>query len=93
MVAGQPVAVESPATTHGSYRDGGGTVRSDPGARRIGRIDFFDHRGLHEIGLAGGREELADFGERKVDDLGARFLDESFRRAHDQLDVAAGLRG
>jgi hypothetical protein len=39
---------------------------------------------------ARGREEFADFGERQVDDFGARFVDQGFRGADDEFDVAAG---
>jgi hypothetical protein len=57
MVAGQPVAVQSPA-------------------RGVGGVDFLDDGGLHKIGGAGRGEKFADFFQGKVDDLGARFVDE-----------------
>jgi len=69
-----------------------GTVGVDAGAGRVGCVKFFDHRGLDQIRRAGLREKLADFFQSEVDDLGARLVDEAFRGADYELDVAA-LRG
>ena len=62
----------------------------DAGARRVGGVDFFDDGGFNECGLAGGGEEFTDLGEREVDDLSARFVDERFLGTYHQFDVASG---
>ena len=94
MVAGHPVAVQSPARkTRGHVVIGGGSVGVDAGTRGVGGVDFLDHRGFHEIGFAGGGEEFADFAEGEVDDFGAGFVDQGFGGADDEFDVAAARRG
>jgi len=85
-----PVAGEEYAWPRGG---GGGAVSVDSWARGVGGDDFLDHGGFREIGGAGGGEELADFGEGEVNDFGFRFVDERFRGADDELDVAAGFIG
>lgn len=80
-----PVAGEKDARPRGRSS---GTVGIDAGARRVGGVDFFDYRGFDESRFAGGGEKFTDFGESEVDDFAARFFDEGFRGADDELDVA-----
>ena len=87
---GGPIAGEENARPGGGCR---GAMGVDAGARGIGGMKFFDDCGFHEIGFAGGREKFADFGESEVDDFGAGFVDERFRGADDEFDVAAALSG
>ena len=91
MVAGQPVAVQSPARkTRGHCGRLVGTVGIDAGAGRVGGVHFLDHGGLDQIRCTRFREKLADFFQSEVNDLGARFVDEALRGADHEFDVAAG---
>jgi hypothetical protein len=55
-------------------------------------VELLDHGGLYEIGCACGREEFSNFAKREIDDVGAGFVDQSFRGADDQFDVASVRR-
>ena len=44
---------------------------------------------LHELGVARFGEEFAQFGQSQINDLLARFLDQSFRRTYDEFHIAA----
>ena len=87
---GGPVASQEYARPR-SHRSWAMSV--DARTRRVCRVHFLDYGGFHQIGVAGGGEEFADFAQREVDDFGARFVDQGFRGADDEFDVAGGVRG
>src|ERR1700722_4744745 len=83
---GGPVAGKKDARPRGG---GVWAVGVDSGTRRVGGVEFFDHGGLYEIGLSGTWKEFANLAKREIDDIGAGFVDQSFRGADDQFDVAS----
>jgi hypothetical protein len=56
-------------------------------------MDFFDYGGLYQFRFAGGGEKFADFLKGEFDNLGTGFVDEGFRGADHEFDVAGRLRG
>ena len=50
---------------------------------------LLDHCGFQQLRVSCGGKEFSEFLDGQFHDLSARFLDQGFRTAHDQFDVAA----
>src|SRR5438270_4666872 len=72
-----------------------GPVSVDARHGREGSVHFFDHRGLHQICITCAGEKFAELTQREINNFLTGFVDQTFRRADDELDVAgrADARG